>query len=178
MKLVDARTYGVRQEDWHAYVRESPLLSAGPPEASASSCRRFVSRSYRYPWALVAHYETAVGVDIERRDAVGETDLAFARATCTPAELDRLCRSSHPSLVDLWSGKEALTKALGDPLRYDPRRIDSPCEWSSWRAIGPRPGILGQIRRRGSWAAAPLLLGGDAARECTAWVVWRLPEAP
>lgn len=170
--------YGVRREDWHAYVRESPGPSSGRHGTSASSRRGFVSRSYRYPWALVAHHETAVGVDIERRDAVGDTDLAFARATCTPAELERLWRSSHASLVDLWSGKEALTKALGDALRYDPRRIDSPCEWGSWCDRASQPGILGEIRRRGSWGAARLHLGGEAGRECTGWVVWSLPEAP
>jgi len=175
---MDARTSGARREDWHAYVRESPGPSSDRSGVPAGSCPGFVSRSYRYPWALVARHETAVGVDIERRDAVGDTDPAFARATCTPAELDRLWRSSHTSLADLWSGKEALTKALGDPLRYDPRRIDSPSEWGSWYGHPAQPGILGEVRRRGSWAAARLHLGGEAGRACTGWVVWRLPEAP
>lgn len=177
VELVDARTCGVPRDEWHAYVRASWVPSGGLYGPSSGDRPGFVSRSYCYPWALVARHDAAVGVDIERRDAVGDRDVAFAEATCTPTELDRLRWGAWTSLVDLWSGKEALTKALGDALRYDPRRIDAPCGWGVWSGHVPQPGVIGGIRRRGAWAAARLDLSGEAAQECIGWIVWRLPQA-
>lgn len=105
-----------------------------------------ISRSYRAPFALVAWHEHPLGVDIEQ---VTATDRSFAESICTPAELTRF----EPLLDDdafvssLWCGKEALAKALGDAVAYDPRRLDSPhvwdggtCgEWRAWEFI-PCPG--------------------------------------
>lgn len=93
------------------------------------------SRSYRYPYALIAWHETRVGVDLER---IEPFDRAFAESICTPQE--RLAWQSMPDrdarCASLWSGKEALAKMLGDALSYDPRRLESPLLWPDGRA-GP-----------------------------------------
>jgi hypothetical protein len=61
-------------------------------------------------------------------------------------------------VTSLWSSKEALAKALGDALAYDPRRLESPLNWEDgaagrWRAreLTPEPGYV-------------------------AWLVWRDPD--
>jgi 4'-phosphopantetheinyl transferase EntD len=93
-------------------------------------------RSYRFPYALVAWHDAPVGVDLER---VEPCDDAFARLTCTPAE--RAAVSAHAPgttrdafLTSLWSGKEAMAKALGDALRYEPSRLEAPLRWPAGRA--------------------------------------------
>jgi len=95
-----------------------------------------VSRSYCFPYALVGRHGDRVGVDIER---VVACDEAFARSICTPAEEARAPWGSDRQIISLWSGKEALAKALGDAVAYDPRRLDSPAGWADgaagpWRA--------------------------------------------
>jgi hypothetical protein len=126
---------------------EVVLLRAGRDEPDASlrlRARRraselggvHVSRSYAFPYALVASHPEPVGVDIER---IEPCDEQFARSICTPAEAERAPWGTDEEIVSLWSGKEALAKALGDALRYDPRRLDSPIAWAGgasgpWRA--------------------------------------------
>ncbi|HWE10427.1 MAG TPA: hypothetical protein VG325_13820 [Solirubrobacteraceae bacterium] len=51
----------------------------------------------------------------------------------------------------MWSSKEALAKALGDALRYDPRRLEAPVAWVNgacgpWRAR-PVPAPPGHVAR-------------------------------
>jgi phosphopantetheinyl transferase len=86
--------------------------------AGAAHC----SRSYCFPFGLVAIHDAEVGADIER---VQPCDGAFVESICTPAE--RL----DPPLTDveaisMWSSKEALAKGLGDAVACDPRRLQSP----------------------------------------------------
>jgi phosphopantetheinyl transferase len=113
-----------------------------------------VSRSYCYPYALVATYSGPVGVDIERIEAC---DPAFVDSICTPAERDGQRSETDPDryATSLWCGKEALAKALGDALLYDPRRLESPLSWPAGRC--------------GAWRAASL----PAPPQHVAWVCWR-----
>ena len=115
---------------------------------------RAVSRSYAPPYALVGWHSGPVGVDIER---VVSCDEQFARSICTPTERARSAWGSDRDVVSLWSGKEALAKALGDAVRYDPRRLESPASWSGG-ASGP-------------WRAATLTVPDGYC----AWVCWRPP---
>lgn len=101
---------------------------------TAATGAKYASRAYRFPYALLAWHDHPVGIDIERDDPL---DSALAEVIATPAER---ALPSPPNLAALWCAKEALTKALGDPLRYDPARIDSPLRWTNgrsgpWRAI-------------------------------------------
>jgi hypothetical protein len=112
------------------------------------------SRSYCFPRALVASHDAPVGVDIER---VGRCDDAFACSIQTPAER---AGASLPDdrdwyLTSLWSSKEALAKALGEPLAYDPRRLQGPGAWPHGRS--------------GPWRASALDVGAGHV----AWVCWR-----
>jgi hypothetical protein len=91
------------------------------------------SRSYCDPYALVGFHDGLVGVDIER--VVG-CDAGFAESITTP---DERVPCTDAEIVSLWSGKEALAKALGDAVDYDPRRLQSPGAWpagvsGAWRA--------------------------------------------
>jgi hypothetical protein len=148
LRLLDARAAGAADE---ASLRE--LARA----ASAHAGAPFISRSYRFPFALVAAHSAAVGVDIER---VEPCDRAFADSIRTPAERaaaasphedhDRYCTS-------LWSSKEALSKALGDALAYDPRRLEGPGAWPDGRS--------------GPWRATPL----DVPDGYVGWLCWRVP---
>ena len=112
------------------------------------------SRSYRAPLALLAFHDAPVGVDVER---VSRCDDAFAESIQTPAERSAALPPARDRfLSSLWSSKEALSKALGDPLAYDPRRLEGPGAWPAGRS--------------GPWRAASLELGGDYV----AWVCWRV----
>ena len=65
-------------------------------------------------------------------------------------------------MASLWSGKEALAKALGDALRYDPRRLESPAGMarrSLWSLAGHTPDRDRRARRLG------LLGGGRRGRD-------------
>jgi phosphopantetheinyl transferase len=106
------------------------------------------SRSYCGELALVAWHSAPVGVDLER---VREADADFAASICTPAEQRRFAaRLGDAAFVtSLWSSKEAVAKALGDAVAYDPRRLESPMGWlegacGSWRALElhPEPGYV------------------------------------
>ena len=107
------------------------------------------SRSYCLPYALVAWHDGPVGVDIER---VVRCDARFAASIATPAER---VPDSDREIISLWSGKEALAKALGDAVDYDPRRLESPAGW--------RNGV------NGAWRAATV----PAPDGFCGWVCWR-----
>ncbi|MGI8922326.1 MAG: 4'-phosphopantetheinyl transferase family protein [Solirubrobacteraceae bacterium] len=141
--LLDARANGLDQADLRACAR-----TQGPPSAS------HVARSYRHPFGLVAWHSEPVGVDIER---IERFNAAFAESICTPSERVALGRPAAPDahIASLWSSKEALAKALGDALRYDPRRLESPMRWPGGAA--------------GPWRAARLPVPAGH----TAWVCWR-----
>jgi hypothetical protein len=123
------------------------------------------SRSYRFPFALIACHHEPVGIDIER---VERCDQVFAQSILTPSERvasARAARRSHAALgtggdedrriTSLWSSKEALSKALGDALAYDPRRLEGPACWRDGRS--------------GPWRASALDLGAGYV----GWVCWR-----
>jgi hypothetical protein len=99
---------------------------------------RFSSRSYRFPYALVAWHVAPIGVDIER---VEPLDPAFLASVSTPEERRSQAAGADPeSATSPWSSKEALAKALGDAVEYDPRRLGSPMFWTGgesgpWRAL-------------------------------------------
>ena len=72
-------------------------------------------------------------MDIE---GITSWDMHALRSIPTPAE----CAMSVAPFGDrwatsVWSSKEAVAKALGDPLRYDPRRLGSPAP--ARRCVGP-----------------------------------------
>ena len=114
----------------------------------------WISRSYAFPYAMVAWHDTAVGIDIER---VEPCSVEFAELVCTPSEIAHTPWDGplDDHLTGLWSSKEALAKALGDALRYDPRRLGSPMYWPEGRA--------------GTWRTAAITA---PAGHC-AWLCWR-----
>jgi hypothetical protein len=142
VRLLDARDRGFDASELRLWALE---LCRG---------RSSASRSYRHPFALVAFHETQVGVDLER---VEELDARFAAVVCTPAERERFAAGDVPAgwLSDLWCSKEALAKALGDALRYDPARLDAPMAWPDGRA--------------GPWRARRLAMPVGHV----GWVCWR-----
>jgi phosphopantetheinyl transferase len=145
VRLIDARTSGLEDE---AVLRERAR------ERSAQAGAPFTSRSYSFPFALVAWHSFAVGVDIER---VQPCDEAFGDSICTPAERAAGAPPGDPGrfFTSLWSSKEALSKALGDALEYDPRWLEGPGAWPDGSS--------------GPWSAHPLELGP----EHVGWVCWR-----
>jgi len=142
LRLLDASECGLDEEGLRAAAREQ----------GASALH--ASRSYRFPYAVIACHQLPVGVDIER---IEQHDKAFVESICTPAE------RQHLSQIDdwgrfassLWCSKEALSKALGDALQYDPRRLESPIWWSDGKA--------------GAWRARELELVTDHV----VWLCWR-----
>jgi len=147
------------------------LAHAGSGAASAERLRAiarahrpsrlapFASRSYAPPLALVAWHTTPVGVDLE---PVGAADRRFAESICTPTELGMFADALADGrfVTSLWASKEALAKALGDPLAYDPRRLESPLTWIDGGA--------------GGWRAGEL----QVAPGHVAWLVWSLQARP
>jgi phosphopantetheinyl transferase len=125
--LIDATDEGLDEAALRTRARElGAAVGAGT-----------VSRSYCHPYALVGWSTGPIGVDIERTVACPE---GFSGAICTPAEKDSRRWISDRDLISLWSSKEALSKALGDALDYDPRRLDSPAVWPGgvcgpWRTV-------------------------------------------
>lgn len=147
--LLDGRAAGLDEVGLRAWARA---------EGEASGARH-VSRAYRHPFAVVAWHEQPVGVDIER---IERHDPRFAASIATPAEAPEVARRvAHEGYVSaLWSGKEALAKALGDAVDYDPQRLESPLCWPGHRA--------------GGWRAAPLATPGAHV----GWLVWRETAGP
>jgi len=166
LELIDAHRLGLPDE---AALREHARLVCSQTNAN-HTCR-----SYSYPLALIATHTNRVGCDIER---VAPCDEAFAESIRTPAEqaaaaachddgdLDPMGRDANPTgevtaaaiaeldhrITSLWSSKEALAKALGDALDYDPRRLQGPGSWPDgrsgpWRAqeIGLPDGYVGWV---------------------------------
>ena len=107
------------------------------------------SRSYAASYALVAWHDGPVGVDIER---VVRCDPRFAESITTPSEQ---APRDDREIVSLWSSKEALAKALGDAVDYDPRRLESPAHW--------RNGV------NGAWRASELALPDGFC----GWLCWK-----
>jgi phosphopantetheinyl transferase len=144
--LIDASNEGLDEAGLRSRARELGMaVGAGA-----------VSRSYCHPYALVAWHPDPVGIDIER---VEPCPPGFARSISTPAESAAARWTSDRELISLWSSKEALSKALGDALDYDPRRLPSPASWP-----------LGVC---GSWRAAVL----SAPDGHCGWVCWRVPAS-
>lgn len=144
VRLLDARSEGFDEEQLRAWARRQT-------EAARAA---HVSRSYRHPYALVAWHDQPLGVDIER---IEPCDEAFADYICTPEERAALAGPDDLDvrLTTLWSSKEALSKALGDALRYEPSRLGSPLAWPGGRS--------------GPWRAAELA----APAGHVAWLCWR-----
>jgi hypothetical protein len=152
VRLIDARTIGPCDE---AALREHAR------KLSADTGAAYVSRSYSFPLALVAWHTAPVGCDIER---VAPCEAAFADSIRTPAERAATAvpgEDDHDDrqITSLWSSKEALSKALGDALDYDPRRLEGPGAWPEGRS--------------GPWRAATL----DLADDHVAWLCWRADSA-
>ncbi len=133
---------------------DGPGLRAWARQAGAATGAAHVSRSYRDPHALLAWHERRVGVDLERLEPL---DRDFAESIATPDELRELDpRLDSPAFVaSLWCSKEALAKALGDAVAYDPRRLRAPLTW---------PGAVA-----GRWRAQPLPGMPDGH---VAWLCW------
>ena len=145
VRFYDARRLGVDERG----LRE--LVRARCRESGAAH----FSRSYRYPFAVAAWHSLPLGVDLERVEQFGRP---FAESIATPLELARIERVGRPDdawIASLWSGKEAVAKAYGDAVDYDPRRLDSPLTWPDGEA--------------GRWRAVPLA----APLGHRGWVCWR-----
>ena len=141
--LIDATLEGLDEAALRARARDlGTAVGAGA-----------VSRSYCHPYALVGWHAGPIGVDVER---VVTCPPEFGPSISTPDEDAAARWTTDDEIVSLWSSKEALSKALGDALNYDPRRLESPAGW-------PR-GICGP------WRAAPLPLPGGYC----GWVCWRV----
>lgn len=152
----------------HSDVANTPrvLLICGADDISDAELRAYarsvtpsalhVSRSYCGSRALVVWHDCDVGIDIE---GVSALDEGFAATICTPAELEaaRYVRDRNLCLTSMWSGKEALAKALGEPVSYDPTRLESPRCWPD--------GVCGR------WRATPL----DVGPALVAWLCWSTP---
>jgi hypothetical protein len=133
---------------------DHPALRAWARAETESRAAEFVTRSYRYPYAMVAWHSRPVGIDIERFE---QCDDAFADSICTPAERSACLddRNRDEYAISLWCSKEALAKALGDAVQYDPRRLESPLAWPAGRS--------------GAWRAKRL----PAPPGHVAWLCWR-----
>jgi phosphopantetheinyl transferase len=104
----------------------------------------YLTRSYRYPYALVASHTGPVGIDIER---IEPCDPGFAQSICTPDETVQweALQDPHAYYSSMWSSKEALAKALGDAVSYDPRRLQAPMLWPTGRAGASRLALLAPV---------------------------------
>jgi phosphopantetheinyl transferase len=140
--LIDATDEGLDEAALRMRARELGATRGSGP----------VSRSYCHPFALVGWHTRPIGVDIERVVACpGE----FLAAIATPSEEAGGRWTTDTDLISLWSSKEALSKALGDALDYDPRRIESPAGWPG--------GVCGP------WRTASLPVPNGYC----GWVCWR-----
>ena len=136
-----------------AGLDEAKLREAARAVTDAARARH-ATRSYRYPYALVSWHSDRVGADIER---IEPCDPAFAASISTPTETVDWASLAGPCAYfsSMWSSKEALAKALGNALDYDPRRLASPMRWPGGQA--------------GPWRAAQLpVTDGHVA-----WICWR-----
>jgi len=142
--LLDASVQGWDEKELRAQARAVAAQKRAP----------YSSRSYRYPYALVAWHSAPVGVDLE---VVEAANLALADVICTEAER-RLLATVHDQasyLSRLWSAKEALAKALGDAVLYEPHRLGSPMLWLPERfSAQSRLGLI--TLASGRWQATSL----------------------
>ena len=145
--MLDARAAGLNELGLRSWARQLPEVA----HAAHSS------RSYRHPYALVACGSQPVGVDLER---VEPLDQAFLQSICTPEERDRVLDGDNATIAALWCSKEALSKALGNPLAYDPRRLGSPIFWPNGSS--------------GPWRATSLSVPSGYV----GWLCWRSTRAP
>lgn len=147
--LLDARGAGL----------DEPGLRNSARAVTDAAAARHTARCYRYPYALVSWHTGRVGIDIER---IEPCDPAFAASISTPAETVEWASLTDPYAYfsSIWSSKEALAKALGNPLSYDPRRLEAPMRWPAGQA--------------GPWRAAQLPVRGDHV----AWICWRSADQP
>ena len=120
---------------------------------SSASSRPYSSRSYSVPLTLVALHERPVGVDVERISTLDHDEIT---SILTPRERKWLTSSTPEEITSIWSGKEALAKALGDAVAYDPRRLDAPCTWER--------GEAGRFRARRL----------DVGQGFVAWACWQV----
>jgi len=146
-----------RPELWRIDARDSGANDSRLRELARTLSDRlrrpYVSRTYAFPWAYVAVHDGPVGVDLER---IAPCSSAFASLICAPGEGTdpRIVADPDTHLTNLWSSKEALAKALGDALDYEPARLASPLYWPSGRS--------------GRWMADPIT---DLAGYC-GWICW------
>jgi len=146
--LLDARVCGLDPAGLRERARRMSAERGAP----------YVSRSYRYPFALIGWHDSELGIDVER---IGPCDQAFADLICTPTERADRAVIDDPDryLTSLWCAKEALAKVLGDAVLYEPARLESPVVWPNQRA--------------GIWRAAQLIVSDSYL----AWLCWRSATA-
>lgn len=128
------------------------------------------SRSYAVGVAVVAGWVARVGVDVEWVEADGEhkwprKDIAagvLLTASETSAFDDAEARGCAPTLTDVWSSKEALAKALGSPIDYDPARLDAPALW---------PG-----ESLGRWRSRRIAHRVEGKGELAVWIVYEVAD--
>jgi 4'-phosphopantetheinyl transferase superfamily len=144
VRLLDARGASLPETVLRRWARSQRQPDTGT----------FVTRSYRYPYALVAWHTAPVGVDLER---IEPCPPGFAESISAPAERSAPPAGDDPDAyaISLWCAKEALAKALGDARRYDPRRLESPLRWPNGRC--------------GPWRSVQLA----APAGHLAWLCWR-----
>jgi 4'-phosphopantetheinyl transferase len=138
-------------------------LAAGPhgkPEVPGAALRFNVSHTRSL--ALIALAEGfEVGVDVERLD---RRSRAVER-TLTPAEAAALGRAGdrHAELLRIWCRKEALAKALGGGLGWEPLRFDTTAPGALWLADVPvAAGHVAALACTGGPAAVSVQWRGEA----------------
>jgi hypothetical protein len=151
---VDPGEPGVRPALWSIDARATGADENGLRSAARALSdelgRDFVSRTYAFPWALVAAHDGPVGVDLER---VTPCSPALASLICALDEGSdpRIATDPNGHLTNLWSSKEALAKALGDALAYDPARLASPMYWPAGRSGAWQTRALRHVPEHRGW---------------------------
>ena len=131
-------------------------LSTGPhgkPEVPGASLRFNVSHTRSLALiALASGFE--VGVDVERLD---RRSAAIER-TLTPGEaaaLDAAGGDRHLELLRVWCRKEALAKALGGGLGWEPLRFDTAAPGAFALAdVAVPPGFVAAVAGAGRFEVA------------------------
>lgn len=118
-----------------------------------------------------------VGIDLEHRERAGSL-LGCVDAFCHPLEIDRLPAADEPrgaALLKTWVHKEALLKAIGTGLSYDPRQLR--LDGDSGLSDTPLPG-LDQLKRLALTLpdAADYLVAAAVPRSIHAIQLAPLPE--